>query len=593
VIRSTGRLQESSIYFNLPSAFAASTSIAASIVAIATCCFESTSASPLVNKINKNNITNKAETNKAETNKIETNKIETNKIELAPKSKQEPKPPSEALIPVKQIVVVGSSILTKAEIEQITNPYLKQSLTFNQLREIADKITQIYQERNYITSRAIIESQEIKDGIVTIKVLEGTLERIDIKRAGNVNGRLNDDYVRSRAEIAATKPLNFTRLEEELQLLRSDLLLSDIRANLTAGTNPDQSTLQITFTEAKTFNTRLFTDNYGNVSSGIYRAGAIVQEANLTGIGDLATLSYTRSGSSNNYGLGYQYPLNPMGGTLNFNAAIGDSRVTQPEFASLNIATDSQVYELNYRQPVVRSPREELALGIGISFENSASSFDGQSFNFQNQSFDDGRSQARVLRLTQEYVNRDVSGAFAFRSVFSGGLNLLGATIRNDGSPDGRFLYWTGQALRVQRLGNDRDTLAFFRLNMQLTGDRLLSLNRFSVGGPQSVRGYRQNQNTGDSGVQATVEVQLPVLRDEDGLAIVKLLPFIEAGSVWNNRTTNPSPQTLFSVGLGAQYQPFRNLTVRLDFGIPLVNANNSGTNLQDSGLYFSVNGNF
>jgi hemolysin activation/secretion protein len=87
--------------------------------------------------------------------------------------------------------------------------------------------------------------------------------------------------------------------------------------------------------------------------------------------------------------------------------------------------------------------------------------------------------------------------------------------------------------------------------------------------------------------------LQLPVLRNDDGEAIVKLLPFVEAGTVWNNRTTNPSPQPLFSLGLGAQYQPFRNLTLRLDYGLPLVNANNSGTNLQDSGLYFSVNGNF
>ena len=503
--------------------------------------------------------------------------------------------PSEVLIPVKQILVVGSSILTTDEIDQITKPYINKSLTFNQLREVADQITQIYQERNYITSRAIIETQDIKNGLVTIKVLEGSLERIDIKKGGNETGRLNDDYLRSRVAIATVSPLNFTNLEDQLQLLRSDPLLSDIRANLISGSKPDQSVLKITFTEAKTFSTRLFTDNYGNLSSGIYRAGATLQEANLTGIGDLASISYVRSQSSNAYSFGYQYPLNPMGGTLNFGASLGDSRVSQPEFADLNIATDSQIYDLSYRQPIMRSPREELALGVGLSFENSSSSFLGNPFNFQSSDPNntDGRSQARVLRLTQDYTNRDTTGAWAFRSVFSAGLNLLGATIRNDGLPDGRFLYWNGQVLRVQRLGNDRDTLAVFRLNMQLTGDRLLSLNRFSVGGPQSIRGYRQNQNSGDAGIQGTVEFQLPVVRDEDGLAIVKLLPFVEAGTVWNNRTANPSPQTLFSLGLGAQYQPFRNLTLRLDYGLPLVNANNSGTNLQDSGLYFSVNGNF
>jgi len=524
-----------------------------------------------------------------------TNLSKQSEDQLTAKNKQTPSSTTEVLIPVKQILVVGSSILTTAEIEQITKPHINKSLTFNQLREVADQITEIYQERNYITSRAIIETQDIKNGIVTIKVLEGSLERIEIKRAGNERGRLNDDYLRSRVAIATAPPLNFTNLEDQLQLLRSDPLLSDIRANLISGTKPDQSVLKITFTEAKTFSTRLFTDNYGNVSSGIYRAGATVQEANLTGIGDLASIGYVRSQSSNAYSLGYQYPLNLMGGTLSFGASIGDSRVSQPEFANLNIATDSQIYDLSYRQPIMRSPREELALGIGISFENSTSSIDGKSFNFQSSDPNntDGRSQARVLRLTQEYTNRDTTGAWAFRSAFSAGLNLLGATIRNDGLPDGRFLYWTGQALRVQRLGNDRDTLAFFRLNMQLTGDQLLSLNRFSVGGAQSIRGYRQNQNTGDAGIQGSVEFQLPALRNEDGLAIVKLFPFVEAGTVWNNRTANPSPQTLFSIGLGAQYQPFPNLTLRLDYGLPLVNANNPGTNLQDSGLYFSVNGNF
>ncbi len=587
--RFTGQLQKINVYSNLRISFAA----VIPVVAIATCCFESLSANP----ISQNEISEQHNFGSNFRSNFPSNFPSNFDVKADPKlnskNKQEQPSTSEVLIPIKQIRIVGSSILTAAEIEAITNPYLKKSLTFNQLREVADQVTQIYQERNYITSRAIIEAQDIKDGVVTIKVLEGSLERIDIKRAGNVSGRLNDDYVKSRAAIAATTPLNFIRLEEELQLLRSDPLLSDIRANLTAGTKPDQSTLQITFTEAKTFTTRLFTDNYGNVSSGIYRAGVVLQEANLTGIGDSASVNYLRSGTSNTYGFGYQYPLNPTGGTLNFSASIGDSRVTQPEFASLNIATDSQIYELGYRQPIIRSPREELALGVGVSFENSASSFDGRAFNFQSLTFDDGRSQARVLRFVQEYINRETSGAWAFRSTFNAGLNVLGATIRNDGSPDGRFLYWTGQALRVQRLGNDRDTLALFRVNMQLTGDRLLSLNRFSVGGPQSIRGYRQNQNSGDSGIQGSVELQLPVLRDDDGLAIVKLLPFIEAGSVWNNRTANPSPQTLFSVGLGAEYQPFRNLTFRLDFGIPLVNANNAGTNLQDSGLYFSVNGNF
>jgi hemolysin activation/secretion protein len=501
--------------------------------------------------------------------------------------------PNEVLIPVKRIEIVGSSILTSVEIATLVAPLENRSVTLRQLQEVADKISQIYQDRNYITSRAVLAPQDIKDGVVTIQVREGSLERIEVKRSGDVAGRLNDDYIRDRIQIAGSTPLNFAQLEDTLQLLRSDPLIGDIRANLTTGSQPNQSILQLTLSEAKSFSIRPFFDNYGNTSTGIYRFGVNLQELNLTGNGDSILVGYTRAGSSDVYQLNYQYPINPQGATLGFNFSAGQNPITEPPFNSLNILTDSQTYELAYRQPLMRSPREEFALGVSLAFENSGSYFDNRSFNFQNFKFDDGRSQSRVLRFSQDYFSRDPVGSWVLSSTFNMGLNLLGATIRNDNSPDGRFLYWGGQVLRVQRLGEDKDTLAFLRLNMQFSGNQLLSLNRFSIGGPQSIRGYRQGQLTGDSGLQASVEVQFPIVRNEEGISLIKLLPFVEGGTIWNSSGLNSSTQSLFGIGLGATYQPIRNLLLRLDYGIPLVNVSNSGNNLQDSGLYFSVNASF
>jgi hemolysin activation/secretion protein len=197
-----------------------------------------------------------------------------------------------------------------------------------------------------------------------------------------------------------------------------------------------------------------------------------------------------------------------------------------------------------------------------------------------------------VIRFGQDYLTRDEAGAWALRSTFNLGIGALGATIRQNAA-DGRFFSWVGQVLRVQRIGGDRDSLAFLRFNFQLADRTLLSLNKFSVGGAQTVRGYRQNQNVGDNGIQASLELQFPIIKDDQENSIVKLHPFVEAGTVWNANGINPSPQTLFSLGLGATYQPIRNLIFRLDVGIPLINANNPGTNLQDSGIHFSINGNF
>ncbi|MDD5595645.1 MAG: POTRA domain-containing protein, partial [Candidatus Omnitrophica bacterium] len=47
--------------------------------------------------------------------------------------------------------------------------------------KIADKITEIYRKKGRTTSRAYLPPQTIKDGILTIKVIEGKVGKIDIR----------------------------------------------------------------------------------------------------------------------------------------------------------------------------------------------------------------------------------------------------------------------------------------------------------------------------------------------------------------------------------------------------------------------------
>jgi len=504
-------------------------------------------------------------------------------------------PISAPAIAVKQIIVKGSTVFKDSDFTKITQSLVNQSVSLERLREAADQISQLYLDNNYITSRAIlpVDQPQLNQGIVTIEILEGQLEKIEIKRTGDVQGRLADNYIRDRLALGVTKPLNFGKIEDELQLLRTNPLIAEIRATLTAGSGAGQSILQVIVTEAKSFSVGGSVDNYGNSSTGIYRAGINLQELNLFGIGDRLAFGYTRASNSDSFNGGYQFPVTASGGALDFNFSLGQNTIAEAPFDTLNIRTDAQTYELSFRQPIIRKPSEEFGLSIATAIEQSSSSLDGRSFNFQSGEFDDGRSQATVLRFGQDYLSRDQQGAWSLRSTFNLGLNILGSTIRQNSFPDGRFFYWAGQVLRVQRLGEDRDTLILFRLGAQLTGDNLLPINRYSVGGPFSVRGYRQNQSTGDSGVQASIEFQLPISRDDSGNSIFKLLPFVDAGTVWNSRGDNSNNQTLFGLGMGLLWQPTRQLNLRLDYGVPLNKVNNATNNLQDSGFYFSLGGNF
>src|SRR5690606_5463479 len=58
-----------------------------------------------------------------------------------------------------------------------------QGLTIGQLQLIADEITRYYREKGFFLARAVIPAQEVVDGVVLIRVLEGRLG--DVKAQGN------------------------------------------------------------------------------------------------------------------------------------------------------------------------------------------------------------------------------------------------------------------------------------------------------------------------------------------------------------------------------------------------------------------------
>lgn len=96
--------------------------------------------------------------------------------------------------------------------------------------------------------------------MVEVKVIEGELADIEILPAKD-SLALNSDYIRSRLNLSGSKPLNIYELQEALQLLQLDPLIDSISATLSAGSRPGQNILEVTVSEADSFNVRVFGDN--------------------------------------------------------------------------------------------------------------------------------------------------------------------------------------------------------------------------------------------------------------------------------------------------------------------------------------------
>jgi len=495
--------------------------------------------------------------------------------------------PIAQAIAVKKVEIIGSTILSSAELTAIAKTLEGQQVTSEQIEKAAQSITQIYADRGYITSQAVVVPKKVDDGIVTIQVIEGKVEKIEVLGLTNTN----PDYVRSRVELGTGTPLNTAKLEDQLRLLRADPIFSDVEASLKSGSQPDSSILVVTVKEANQFGGFASIDNFSPPAVGSERYGGGLFFRNLSGNGDTFTASYygTTTGGSHQYDLAYSIPLNPMNGTLSLRYSPSNYRITQSPFDILNIRGNNNLFDLNFRQPLVRTSVEEFALSLGYSYQR------GQTFAFNDLATPfgigpepDGTSRTSVIKFGQDYTLRDLFGAWSLRSQFSLGTGLFGST--NVRTPSGSFLSWLGQIQRVQSLGTD--SLLIGALDLQLSADPLLSSQQFTIGGGQSLRGFRQNARTGDNGLRFSLENRFVVLRNEQNAALLQIIPFLDAGAVWNhpnNPNTLPSQNFLAGGGLGLLFTPLEKLNIRLDYAIPFVNLSDRGSNLQESAFYFSL----
>ena len=495
--------------------------------------------------------------------------------------------PIAQAIAVKKVKIVGSTILNDVELVTISKTLEGQQVTPEQIQKAAQSITQIYADRGYLTSQAAVDPQKIVDGVVTIQVVEGRVEKIEIQGLTNTN----PDYVRSRVELGTSTPLNTAKLEDQLRLLRADPIFSDVEASLKSGSQPDSSILVVTVKEANQFGGFAGIDNFSPPAVGSERYGGGLFFRNLSGNGDTFAASYygTTTGGSNQYDLSYSIPLNPMNGTLSLRYSPSNYRITQAPFDVLNIRGNNNLFDLNFRQPLVRTSVEEFALSLGYSYQR------GQTFAFNDLATPfgigpepDGTSRTSIFKFGQDYTLRDLFGAWSLRSQFSLGTGLFGST--NVTTPSGSFLSWLGQIQRVQSLGTD--SLLIGALDLQLSADPLLSSQQFTIGGGQSIRGFRQNARSGDNGIRFSLENRFVAFRNEQNAALLQVIPFLDAGAIWNhpnNPNTLPSQNFLAGGGLGLLFTPLDRLNLRLDYAIPFVNLSDRGTNLQESAFYFSL----
>ena len=490
---------------------------------------------------------------------------------------------------IKKYVFEGNTIFSDARLAEITAEYVNKSIAIEKIHELRDRITQLYIEEGYLNSGVIIKDQTVVDGNLLITVIEGTVEKIILKE----NRRLRDHYILSRLRQGITEPVNVFEIQKPLQLLQQDPLIQTIHAKLSPGIEPGKGVLDIEVVEATPYQLGLVFNNYRSPSTGSYHGEVYGSIRNVTGWGESIGGRYGLTEGADDFDVTFALPLTRWNTEISGSYQESDSTIITDVFEDLDIESKSEIFNITLRQPLYRTLQRELSLFVSLDRKKSKTSLLGQSFSFSPGVLR-GVSKITILNFGQEFVVRSQKRVLALRSNFGFGIDWLDATVNEPADPS--FTTYLAQAQYLSQIPLWKGQI-LVRSALRVTSDQLPPLEKFGVGGRNTVRGYRENELTGDNGLVTGIELRFPItsvkipkisktIDDGD----IQFIPFFDYGRVWGASTDINDDMDIFSVGVGLHWKPNENITAELFWGQMLNHvARNDDHDLQDEGFHLRI----
>jgi len=489
-------------------------------------------------------------------------------------------------IRVKDFNIIGNTVLKPETLAKLTAPYKGREITFEELQSLRAEISRNYVDRGYINSGAIIPDQQIKDGVITLHIVEGVLKEIQVH--GNIH--FQPEYIERRLRVAAGSPLNIHDLQTALKLLQQERCIKRVNAELKPGMKLGESILDLQIEEESPYRIQFEASNNNSSSVGDLQGKLRLVDRNLLGKGDTLAGTVGVAEGLNDVEISYDTPITARGTSLRLRFSKSNSTVIEDIFKDLDIKSNSESYSVTIDHTYTSSLKKTSTCGITTEVRKSESFLLGEPFSF-SPGAEDGRINETVIRLFHELITRSQAHVFALRSTFNIGIDALDSTINNSGE-DSRFFYFLGNAQWIQRL-KFLDAQLTFRSDFQYTGDPVPPLEKFAVGGMNTVRGYQENQFVRDNAFVASLEHSFPVITYHQRNGVVQLASFVDFGESWNKRNksaadNSAADNSITGAGFGLKWQIIKDVNLLIYKGFPLTDIKaGDKDNLQEKGVYF------
>ena len=410
-------------------------------------------------------------------------------------------PSSGSKLKLNGVQFTGNTVFSDDSLQKVAEPFVGRWIRTSELEDLRHLITKLYTDQGYINSGAKLSNQKLDQGIIEYQIIEGTLD--DIVITGN--GWLQESYIRKRLKTkgglfnASSDIFNINTLRERYQLLLADPLIDKMNGQILPGTSPGQSQLHIDVTRARPYQLRLSFDNYRSPSVGAEQGQLTGVLRNLSGYGDVIDFTLSRSvgieDSDGGIGFsdgikqasgGFSIPLNAYNTRFHFRFDLNENEVVEDPLDALKIKSRYSGYDFGISQALYTSLTHNLDFGLTLSTHKNRTTLLGRPFSFSAGTVN-GENKVSALRTHLGYSQRTTTQAFSAKVTASVGLDVFDSTQHgNSNLPDSDFLAWLGQ-IQYARQVMDNGALMVLKGDVQYADDKLLAIERFSVGGSHSV----------------------------------------------------------------------------------------------------------
>jgi len=402
--------------------------------------------------------------------------------------------------PIKDIELKGADSLSGADRTRLLKPYIGQCLGVAQLNELLKVITDYYIAKGRVTSRAYLPQQDLSSGHLQVLVVEGKLEGLKGAQGSTVTDR----------ELAMAFPgkvgeaLNLREVEQLVDQL-SRLPSRQAQMELTPGSQIGGSEVLVKNTPQKPWRASLSRNNDGQKSTGEQQWGAGLEWDSPLGLADQLILRGGHDAvsdhqkTSKNSMLYYNVPW----GWWNFSYTYSESDYRTPgdlDGYKYKQTGDSQNHQLRAERVVHRDDVSKTSVNVGLTHLRTNNYFNDERLDVSSNrlsEFQVGINHGR--RIGSAFVNLDVgmqngTGAFDAQKDDQ-------ERIRGNLTPTPRYRKYTATLSYLQPFTLWGESLSFSSLATgQRSEDVLYPAQRMSLGGSYSVRGFKDQQLTGDSG---------------------------------------------------------------------------------------------